>query len=115
MIFRRELAEKVMAGEKTVTRRPCSDNPKSPWWRERCSYKVGKRFAVNPGRGVPRIGEARVLSVRREPLVLVLGEYEPLREGFSSREDLMKTWRELHGDFDPDLLVWRIEFELVLA
>jgi hypothetical protein len=33
--FQRELAEKVMAGEKTVTRRLVSDNPRSPWWRER--------------------------------------------------------------------------------
>ena len=37
MNFRPELAEKVMAGEKTVTRRVASENPRSPWYVGGCS------------------------------------------------------------------------------
>lgn len=33
MNFKPELAAKVMSGEKTVTRRLVSENPRSPWWR----------------------------------------------------------------------------------
>ncbi len=44
MNFRPELAEAVMADppRKTVTRRLVSDNPNSPWWREKCAYRVGQ-------------------------------------------------------------------------
>jgi hypothetical protein len=51
MNFRPELAEKVMAGEKTVTRRLVSDNPRSPWYVGGCSLNVGQDYAVCPGRG----------------------------------------------------------------
>jgi len=63
--FRPELAAKVMAGEKTVTRRLCSDNPRSPWWWEDCSLRVGKDYAVCPGRGKHAIGRVRIVSVER--------------------------------------------------
>ncbi len=65
MNFRPELAEAVMAGRKTATRRLVSDNPRSPWWREKCVYRVGQVVAVCPGRGRRQIGRARVSSVER--------------------------------------------------
>jgi hypothetical protein len=81
--FQPELAAKVMAGEKTVTRRLVSDNPRSPWWRERCSLKVNHTYAVCPGRGKHAIGRVRIVSVRQERLGW-LGADEELREGFTT-------------------------------
>ena len=83
MIFRPELAAKVMAGEKTVTRRVCSDNPRSPWWRERCIYTEGKTFTVNPGRGKVRLGQARVTHAA-QVMLGSLGTADARREGFDT-------------------------------
>lgn len=113
MIFRTDLAEKVMAGEKTVTRRAVSDNPRSPWWREKCGYEVGQRFTVNPGRGVVNIGSAVVTTVRREQVGELLTDVEAQAEGFPTVAAFEAAWREINGDFDPTTLVWRIEFVVV--
>ncbi len=65
MNFKPELADAVMARRKTVTRRKVSENPRSPWWRERCAYRVGQDVAICPGRGKHAIGRARIISVER--------------------------------------------------
>lgn len=112
MIFRPELAELVMAGEKTVTRRACTTNPRSPWYRERCGYRVGQVFTVNPGRGIPNVGRARVVSVRREPLGRLSSD-EARREGFPDAGAFEATFEALNGGYDPSLEVWRIELEAI--
>jgi hypothetical protein len=112
VIFRPELAAKVMAGEKTVTRRLCSENPRSPWWRERCIYVEGKVFAVQPGRGKPSIGRARVVNCSREPLG-VLTNTAARREGFASMDEFREAWKEINGRYDIWAEVWRIEFEVI--
>lgn len=91
MNFRPELAAKVMAGEKTVTRRLVSDNPRSPWWREKCSLKLGRVYAVCPGRGKHAIGHVRVLAIRRERLAAV-GLSEAQLEGFGSVTEVREPW-----------------------
>jgi hypothetical protein len=118
MIFREDLAEKVLRGEKTVTRRLCSDNPRSPWWREQTIYTAGKRFAVQCGRGKPSIGFARVVRSGREPIG-VLTKDEACREGFAHSDGFAQAWSEMHGDslgdYDAAAWVWRIEFEVIPA
>lgn len=109
MIFKAELAELVVAGEKTVTRRLCSENPRSPWWRERCTYQPGKVFTVNPGRGVTRIGEARVVSCDRQALGYLTDD-EARAEGFENATVFRATFEAINGSYDPDVMVWRIEF-----
>lgn len=109
MMFRPELAELVMLGEKTVTRRACSENPRSPWWREACQPQPGRRVAIQPGRGKPRIGRATVVSVEREAFdPASISEPEARREGFDSAASFRGTWARLHGALEP-VDVWRIE------
>jgi hypothetical protein len=110
--FQPHLAEMVMAGTKVVTRRICSDNPRSPWWRERCALKPGRDYAVQVGRGLPALGRARVVSVRRERLG-ELDDAEARREGFPSRGHFEATFRAINGGYDPDVDVWRVELEAV--
>jgi hypothetical protein len=112
MIFQPDLAEKVMAGEKTVTRRLCSDNQRSPWWREECAYKVGQVFTVNPGRGKRNIGKARVTNVRREFLVDI-SNHEAREEGFENVPDFMAAWKRINGTVEGNVRVWRVAFEVV--
>jgi hypothetical protein len=112
MNFRPELAAKVMAGEKTVTRRLVSDNPRSPWWREQCSLKINHSYAVCPGRGKHAIGRVRIVDIELQTLG-TLGPFEARAEGFDSVESFEAAFAGINGSYDQDALVWRIAFEAV--
>lgn len=111
MNFRPELAAKVMAGEKTVTRRLVSDNPRSPWYRERCGLRPGQTYAVCPGRGKNAVGRVRVLAVMSEPLG-TLAWPEAKHEGFASTLAFREAWIAINGGYDPEAVVWRVVFEV---
>lgn len=100
MIFGPEMLEKVLSGEKTVTRRRSS------------SYTVGQVLAVQSGRGKKHVAHIKVLGVREERLGRVLKLGEPPREGFASAGDFASYWAWLHGNFNLSEDVTRIEFEL---
>ncbi len=111
MNFRPELAEKVMRGEKTVTRRLTSDNPRSPWSAKECGLKVGRTYAVCPGRGKHAIGRARIVGVRMEMLGNITDD-DVSREGFPSIEAFFEAWRAINGPLSNGWdSVWRVEFE----
>jgi hypothetical protein len=110
--FKPELAAKVMAGEKTVTRRLVSDNPRSPWYREWCLLQPGSTYAVCPGRGKHAIGRVRIVSVRRMALGVV-GDAEARREGFEDWLRFRIAWTNINGSYDDVAQVWRVEFEAV--
>lgn len=112
MNFKPLLAAKVMAGDKTVTRRLVSDNRRSPWWRECCSLKLEQTYAVCPGRGKNAIGRVRILEVRLEPLGR-LNVLEARKEGFRDSNHFEGIWFAINGSYDPEALVWRVEFERV--
>lgn len=112
MIFREELAKAVMRGEKTATRRRMNDNPRSPWFREKCAYKVGQVFTINLGRGITNIGKTRATAVYSQRL----GEArsgDAWREGFRSLLAFRDGFARINGGFNPDEEVWVVEFELV--
>lgn len=113
MNFQAELAAKVMAGEKTVTRRLVSNNPRSPWWRERCSLKVDHTYAVCPGRGKNAIGRVRIVSVEKMHLGQWLTTAEVRNEGFGSRREFREAWAAINGRWSDGELVWRVEFRVV--
>lgn len=118
MIFAPDLAEKVLAGRKTVTRRPrTGSNPSGlpgGWVDIPCRYKPGHTYAVQPGRGKKAIGRIRVLSVRPEWMT-DLTEDEIRREGFASQDEFVAKWLAIYGRGSWLDIVWRIEFELVNA
>lgn len=111
MNFRPELAAKVMAGEKTVTRRLMSDNPRSPWSRNGCRLREGRTYAVCPGRGKNAIGRVRVLDVVGMPLSHV-DQLEATLEGFGSIAEFEAAFTGINGSYDPSAWVWRIKFEV---
>ena len=113
MNFQPELAAKVMAGTKTVTRRICSSNPRSPWWKEKCSLQERRSYAVCPGRGKHAIGRVLVVSVERQRLG-ALTDYEAHLEGFSSAREFEVVWARINGGYDTTTWVWRVEFVPVI-
>lgn len=118
MNFRPELAAAVMAGRKTVTRRLVSDNPRSPWFKDRCALQVGHDYAICPGRGKNAIGRVRILSVSQRRLGDDFGAFgqvsgslvEARREGFPTPVSFQLAWLKINGTYEADALVWRIEF-----
>lgn len=119
MIFKPELAQMVLEGRKTVTRRPVKQAPSGglhgDLWLP-CRYKPGRTYAIQPGRGKRAVGRIRVLDVRRMELGTPNAHgklVDALREGFSSWEDFREYWTGLYGSYDPTQLVDRIEFERV--
>lgn len=115
MNFRPELAAKVMTGEKTVTRRLMSDNPRSPWWRKRCGFREGQSVAVCPGRGKHAIGRAVVTDVRME-LLGQITEDECRREGFESVQAFFDAFRGINGsEINGWDYVWRVEFRALVG
>lgn len=120
MIFKPELAEAILRGEKTATRRKFSDNRRSPWYRGGCAYTVGQIFAVQPGRGVGRIGDARVTAVYKQHLGNITA-HEARMEGFKGRRGtnvrqvFFEAWAEINGHVEPREVVWVVVFELVEA
>lgn len=115
MIFKRELIEKILAGEKTVTRRPVRyGNPTRPLSPYPCRYKVGRTYAIQPGRGKKAVGRIRILSVELQPLSRISGRGEAQREGFAHAVDFLSYWAQLYNKRPgPWEMVHRIEFELV--
>ena len=110
MIFKPELIEKILAGEKTVTRRPVKYDPAGEPLP--CRYEPGRDYALQPGRGKKAVGRIRVLDVRREPLAEV-DTADARREGFYGGPEFAAYWSKLYGSYDPTELVDRIEFELL--
>lgn len=111
MIFRRDLAEKVMAREKTATRRLPSPKKRSPWYWRGCIYRVGHEFAVQPGRGKDAIGVAIPDRVALERLGAITAE-QAVAEGFSDIRDFIAAWREINRTFDALQWVWVVEFHV---
>jgi hypothetical protein len=103
MIFRPELAKKIAAGEKTMTRRPVKDGEKD------CRYKPNRVYAVQPGRGRPANSQITVTEVREERLG-DLSLRDAKREGFRTTQAFVDYWSALYGHYDAEQLVWVISF-----
>lgn len=112
MIFRPELAKKVLSGEKTVTRRRLVHRDGKP-----IRYHEGRQYAVQPGRGRKHVGHLCVIQVTEEKL-RETSQAEANAEGFVKRTtwddtalwQFMMYWMSLHGGWDPEEVVAVIRF-----
>ena len=109
MIFDPKNAERIVAGRKTVTRRPANGRP--------CPVRVGSIQKLQPGQGQPHIAGVRlhVTSARLERLDAITVA-EARREGHRGRKPLVSFLRSF-GERYPGCFaqhpVYRIEFEVV--
>lgn len=102
MIFSGGLCEKVMDGSKTVTRRPYRHGTS-------CPYRVGRDYAVQPGRGKLAVGR---IEIRRVGLVKAdaITDGDAKLEGFEEASGFLDRWRDMYGSVGG--FCWRIEFRL---
>lgn len=124
LTFKPNLAAKVMGGDKTKTRRAVNtEKRRSPWWTGRESWP--ESWAVCPGRGKDQIGRVRVVRAHKERLGSVFGDTlgvddqppgalnEARAEGFRDVGAFKLAWIAINGTWDPDLIVWCIELEVI--
>lgn len=105
MIFKPELVEKILAAEKTETRRPVKPG------QAKCRYKPWGSYALQPGRGKKAVGRIRMVEIRRERLGDI-NEEGATREGFENRAAFLAYWKELYGRVDESQEVWAMRFKL---
>lgn len=109
MIFTPELAEKIIDGRKTVTRRPAANGP--------CATRVGSMQKIQPGQGQPALpGQILIRSIRLEAMGSCSTQ-EARAEGFGGRFPLLALlaeWERIYGEFPkPTRSVYRIEVEYI--
>lgn len=79
-------------------------------------WRVGKTYAVQPGRGQKAIGRIRITGIRQERLQDIIID-DVRAEGFASTYHFSKQWEAIHTSrgerWEDDPPVWVIEFELV--
>ncbi len=97
MIFGSDMANLVLAGRKTQTRRLS------------CRYQERRVYQVQRGRGKPGVGPITITEIREERLGdISLSDVR--REGFRTTAEFQSYWRELHKHWNPDQPVFVISF-----
>jgi ParB family chromosome partitioning protein len=93
--------ERILEGKKTQTSRTTIPDPK---------VKAGA--IVHASVSEPHIADLRITSIERKRL-RYFNEEDAQREGYGNLKEFAKRWREIHGEWDEDQLVYVIHFEKV--
>jgi ParB/RepB/Spo0J family partition protein len=91
--------ELIIEGKKTQTSRTTIPDPK---------VKAGA--IVHASISEPRIADLRITSIERKKL-RYFNEEDAQREGDFTLNEFKKIWKEVHGEWDEDQLVYVIHFE----
>jgi len=96
--FRGAYAEKILKGEKTMTRR-----------LRKPLVKPNKTYPLRVGRrSIP--GEIKIKEIYCQRLG-DMDDEDLVKEGFATFEDFKKDWIEIYRFWDEDTIVWVVEFE----
>lgn len=112
MNFRPEMVEAIRRGQKTETRRVANLNPRSPWCRERCGVRMGKRYAICPGRGKAAVGYLELTRAPELSLIENITDLGASREGFDDRDAFLAYFAEMHPHVSVKAEVWVIAFKV---
>src|SRR3712207_3360782 len=103
----------LLAGKKTVTRRDWSDD----YARRFRPGLIVDAYDQSPRRGGRKIGTIRIVSVRKEPLQVLLDDPAYAQQEMRLEGDLWPDVESFIGllnpDFDPSKELYRIEFEVL--
>jgi hypothetical protein len=109
MIFQDHHREQIRSGEKTMTRRGWDENQVT----HGKTYRATRGGNVEQGMFVPRAEcdcFIRVTDVY-EQLLGEMTEEDAAREGGYTLAEFREQWTEINDVWDPELLVWVVEFE----
>jgi len=130
MLFKPYLAEAILQGKKTQTRRLKKPTHSTVlkqgriiaiYQNRRLLWRVGKTYAIQPGRGKKGIGRFHLLSIHQEPLQAItpadvtaegLTAYPDPTRGFAGLWDDIYTVPGTRWQDNPQVFV--LTFELVI-
>jgi hypothetical protein len=132
VIFKAELAEKILRGEKTQTRRIVKPGEQHILSNNhailavfdakgRLKWKLGALYAICPGRTKPGIGFIRITQIKRQHLrnmwdADVKAEGVPEGRTYTNNEPFGKLWNTINKKpgirWEDNPEVWAITFEL---
>ena len=106
MLFTPDAITLIEQGIKTQTRRPCKEGEFAGTMLQagkyaltvvggtpsQIMYRVGRTYALCPGRGKPSVGRIEVADLRREALRDISDE-DVKREGLRSEDEWPRLWR----------------------
>jgi hypothetical protein len=108
--------ERVLDGSQTEISLPIKagevlfQNPTQVKSGSRTIWRVGKNYAVQPGKGENAVSSIVIQEIKEG----VLGQLDMeavLAEGFNNREQFIETWKGVHGNYDPNQRIWILRFE----
>ena len=104
MLFKRTLLEKIIAGEKTVTRRPTERKP------GRRRYEVGEKVGVRNGYYKPR--DFIIITKRFRQKIGDMTDEDARKEGLKDLAEFKEIWKKCYGKWTPSKVVYVYEFKL---
>lgn len=112
VISRQKTQTRRVAGMNEVAIRSHHNRIVAVMHNGREKWRVGRTYAVQPGRGRRQIARIRVVRIRSERLSRI-SQADARAEGFADRREFMRTWERIHGPGSRECRVWVLEFELV--
>jgi hypothetical protein len=128
MLFKPELVAKILAGEKTQTRRVKRDEDTA--WHEgvypqaylpivrvyrsgRLLWQVGHSYALQPGYAKAAVGRILIESIRHCARASDISESDAVAEGFSSVSDFRALYSKINGAESLGQPCWALSFDLI--
>lgn len=102
MIFSEDHISKIRDGTKTMTRRS---------FRSRNTYRIGRSYTVQPGRGKHGLFKIKVTDLKFEWLGDITSE-DIKAEGYDTKEEFVEVWSKINKNYNPRQAVTVIKFEV---
>ena len=101
LLFKKQFISKIREGEKTQTRRLKKPN-----------IKIGKTYSLRSSyRSV--LPERILITDVFQQYLGEISHDDVQNEGFDSLNMFINIWREIYGSYNPEELIWVIEFQYV--
>ncbi len=120
MIFEYTLPQ-VLSGIKSQTRRLVKTNDVAVTDADgrivavvnhgREKWRVGKTYAVQPGRAKPQVARIEITGLRRDRADQISAA-DAHAEGFADQQSFFNEWLGIHGEKQRHADVWVVEFRL---
>ena len=104
MLFKRTLLEKILAGEKTVTRRPTERKP------GRRRYEVGEKVGIR--NGYYKAKHFVIITRRFRQKIGDMTDEDAKKEGLKDLDAFKEIWKKIYGKWTPSKVVYVYEFKL---
>jgi hypothetical protein len=126
MLFKPELVTKILAGEKTQTRRvvKLGDTSLGIMFRydgrkdqvrsgHRLRWRVNDTYALQPGRGKHAVGRICITAIRYCARASDISEGDARAEGFATEEEFREVYGRLNGVGALNRPCWALTFAVV--